>query len=386
MAGTAWAEEGSELKFFAAESIRHDSNLFRLSSGANAQALIGKDSAAETISATSLGMTYDKSWSLQRVDLDVRAIDYRYQNFSYLNFTALNYKGNWHWSYTPHLYGTLSTSREKTLNSFADFKGYDQRNERVTSRNRFDATYELDARWRVVGGLAHIEQTNLRPLLEESGSRQNAVDSGLRYVWPSGNAAGFTLRRSNGTYTDNPASAATLTDSGFDQEDSEADLLWLITPKTTASLLVGYRNRTHPNFSQRNFSGVIANAKLGWAISAKTAVGATWTRDIGAYQTSSTNFIQTERFALGSTWQLGAKTTLGLQLGRSVRDNGGSPGLSFVATQRHDVVNDATLSVDWRPQNYLSFNASLQNARRSSNQSGLDYKTNIVNVSAQFTF
>ena len=53
----------------------------------------------------------------------------------------------------PRLRGTLSTTRDKTLNSFVDFRGFNVRNERTDLNTRLDGTYELGANWRLIAGL-----------------------------------------------------------------------------------------------------------------------------------------------------------------------------------------------------------------------------------------
>lgn len=110
----AHAEGADDFKLRANIGMVHESNLFRLSKGANARALLGRDSPAETVTTSTLGMRYDKAYSLQRVLVDVQYNKYDYQNFNYLSFGALNYRAQWDWSYTPHLHGTVSTSRTWT--------------------------------------------------------------------------------------------------------------------------------------------------------------------------------------------------------------------------------------------------------------------------------
>ena len=183
---SAWAEGADDLRLRASIGLLHDSNLFRLPSNANTQALIGRASAAETINITALGLNYNKAYSLQRVEFDLSYTDYRYQTFNYLDFAAINYRGAWRWSYTPHLHGNLSTSRNQTLNSFADFQGFNQRNVRIDSDTRADAEYELDANWRLLGGLTQYSRKNGQTLVQEGDYNSRAADAGLRYVLASG--------------------------------------------------------------------------------------------------------------------------------------------------------------------------------------------------------
>jgi exopolysaccharide biosynthesis operon protein EpsL len=381
----AFGEELSTLKFHAGASIQQESNFLRLPGNADALALIGRSSTSETIETTKLGVSYEKRYSLQRIELDVDVIDNRFKNFDYLNFTALNYSAIWHWSYTPHLHGNLSTSRKQSLNNFADYRNFNERNERLETSNKFDLVYELDARIRLLGGLSNVRRTNVRPLLTETGSTQVIGDAGVRYVFPSGNAAGIHFRRADGSYTDNVASAVNIRDSGFTQDEAEVNLLWALSKKTVTNIKLGYRSRKHPNLPQRDFSAPVGSARVNWAITAKSAIGLGFERDVGAYQSLNTNSFQTDRLFLNPTWQITSKTSLGLQLARIEFQSDGSP-TSAPPLNRKDVTHDAVLNLRWRPDDALTLNASIEDSRRKSNGAALDYKNRTYGISAQFTF
>jgi len=385
-AGGAWAEGGQDLQFRASVGLAHDSNLFRLPAGANTLALIGRDSAAETVNLTTLGLNYNKAYSLQRVELDVSVVKYSYQNFSYLDFSALNYRGTWRWSYTPHLRGNLSTSRDQTLNNFVDFRGFNVRNERVTTTTRFDGSYELDANWRVLAGLSQSALKNSLQITSEADYRQTALDGGVRYVLASGSSAGYTLRSTDGTYTSNRTiPSAGFYDDRFSQTDNELQATWAISRDTSADFKAGYRSRSYPTYPQRNFGGMTGAATVNWSYSPKAGLTAGWTRDISSFETANFNHSQTDRFAIGPVWQLSPKAVMRVQLAHAVREFGGTP-TGVVILQRRDVTRDASVSVDWQPYTFLSLSASLQNAKRSSSLAGFDYSSNMFNISAQFTY
>lgn len=383
--GSAHAEEGSATKFYASENVRHESNLFRLSPLDNAQALIGRSSPAETISATTLGLKFDKEYSLQRVQIDISAVDYRYENFDYLNFSAINYRAGWLWSVTPHLHGNLTSSRDKTLNSFSDFLGFKQRNERINTSTGIDAVYEVGARWRLLGSLMQTEQTNRQPLTTESGSRQTVIDAGLRYEFPSGTTMGFVLRNYDGTYTDQAPSVANRLENAFTQNDTEVNMLWKLSDKTSANAALIYLRRQHANFSERNYSGLAGNTRLTWLISAKSALNVEWRRDISALQTSSFNYSTVDKYSIGPAWQLTAHTRLGMQYSLTNRSYGGDPGLGVIL-ERSDSSRDASLVLGWRPFTSVDISTTLQNSRRSANDPGLSYKNNSISVTARFIF
>ncbi len=77
-----WAQDDTPLRLKAETSLRLDSNLFRLSAGADTVTLVGKPSAAEQIGVTSLSLSFSRTLSLQRFELNLSLIDSRYQNFN----------------------------------------------------------------------------------------------------------------------------------------------------------------------------------------------------------------------------------------------------------------------------------------------------------------
>ena len=84
-------------------------------------------------------------------------------------------------------------------------------------------------------------------------------------------------------------------------------------------------------------------------------------------------------------WQVGPKTTVRMNLDYETRDLSGNPGF-FAVAQRRDTNRNAGMSIVWQPTTYLLVDASLQNARRVSNQPGFDYTSNTINLTAQFTY
>ena len=381
----AWAQIEDTFKFNAAYSRHSDSNLFRLPAGVDANTLIGKSSAAEQIGITSLGFNFNKAYSLQRFELNLSLIDYQYQNFSYLSFAAHNYDAAWRWSLTPRLRGNFTTARNETLNSFADFQGFNLRNQRTNTNTRFDGIYEIDGPWRVLGGLSQSAQTNLQPLVAEGDYSATSADLGLRYVLASGSSLSYALKTATGTYLNRVLSPAGLFDDGFNQIDNELRLHWVVSGNSSADLSAAHINRTHPHYDQRDFSGLNAAIKLNWNLTGKSALTAGWAREISSYQTGSTNYTQTERFSIGPVWQVSPRAVVRLRHEVAQRDYLGPP-TGVLVPQRSDTTQDTSVSFDWQPYQYLTLSASLQNARRTSNLAGLDYDSNLAIFSAQFTY
>jgi hypothetical protein len=83
-------------------------------------------------------------------------------------------------------------------------------------------------------------------------------------------------------------------------------------------------------------------------------------------------------------WSIGTKTQLGFNYNYAQIDYLGSPGTA--TSQRHDTTNDTSLSLGWEPIQRLSVSAALQGANRGSTQTGLDYDSTTISLSAQYSF
>ena len=383
--GQALAQSDDTLKLKIESALRFDNNLFRLPADANLEALLGTSSAAEKIDIHSLSLNFSTTLSLQKFELSASLTNYRYQNFSYLSFVAHSYNAAWRWALTPSLRGNLGSQRQQTLNSFADYRGFGLRNLRTNSSSRLDAAYDLDGSWTVATGMSRTSQTNQQASTAEGDYQAQSADLGLRYNAGSGSTVSYTLRSANGSYIDRVLSPAGLYDDGFAQIDSELRLRWVLSGKSTADLYTSQISRTHPHYAQRDYSGRNAGVNFNWSLSGKSALVASWARELASYQTSTSNYSQTGRLSLGPVWQLSPKAVVRARYEVAQSDYLGSP-FATLATPRSDTTSAASLAFDWQPYQHLTISTSLENATRRSNLAGLDYEGKMATVSAQFSY
>ena len=221
----ASAQSDDPLTFRASYAVQTDSNLFRLPASANTQALIGKSSAAEQIGLTTLGVNFNTRQSLQQFELDVALVNNRYQNFDYLSYNATNYNAAWRWSVTPRWVGNLTASRAETLNSFADFQGFRQRNLRIDSSTALDTSYEIHGPWRLVAGLSNTRQANDLAVTAGSDYNNTAASLGVRHVFGSGSTATYSAKLYNGSYLNRTVPSAGLFDNAYKQFDHDLHLV-----------------------------------------------------------------------------------------------------------------------------------------------------------------
>ena len=382
-AGAALAQE-SPLVLTAGYTVQTDSNLFRLPSNANTRALIGKDSAAEQIGVTTLGFGLNTQQSLQKFEFDASVVDYKYQNFNYLSFTASNYSAAWRWAVTPRLTGSFSSQRKETLNSFSDSTNYSQRNQRLDTDTGFNAEYQLDGAWRVLGGLNTARQVNQLAGLAGSDYTTNNASTGMRYAFASSSQITYQLRLGQGTYLNRVVPNSGQFDDSFKQWDNDLRLRWALGGNSSATAYITHINRTHPTYGQRDYSGFNTGATLDWALSGKSGLNLGYSHTLDAYATSTSNYSQTDKLSVSPVWQFSPKASLRLRYEWAQRDYLGSPGTA--SSTRRDTTRDTSVSINWQPYQQVALSAALQGASRGSNQSGLDYDSTQLLFSAQLTF
>lgn len=384
-AGAAAADEFDTFNVQAGSTYLHDSNLFRLSSSADPNVVLRAPSSSDTLSVNSLGVTLNKPYSLQRFELGASFVDYRYKNFTFLNFSAFNYNGAWRWSLTPRLRGNATATRSETLNTFADFRSF-IRNVRTETNNRFDAEYEIDGVWRVLGAVSENEVKNEQLFLAQQNFRNRAVEGGLKFAFPSGSYASAVVRSARGEYTQlaQPV-AASLFDNRFEQRDFEGRLFWAYSGKSSMDFRAAYIDRKHATFAQRDFSGLTGNATVTWGVTGKTRVVGSVSRDLTTFVQASSSYTRLDRLSLGPVWEVTAKLVARARYEASTRDFLG-PVAATAQNDRTDKLRTLFAGLDWRPYRWVTLSASLQNDTRSSNLPGLDFKSTTGTLSAQVNF
>lgn len=378
----ALAQTSDGLTLSAAYSMQRDDNLFRLPDGVDAQAVLGRPGGAETIDITSLGLRYGKSLSLQRIELGVSLVDYRYRTYSRLDLLATNYDVTWRWALTPRLRGTVVAERDESVNSFNDTSVLTRGNQRVRRYQGVDALYEIDGVWRLLGGVQSTRNQNEQPLVGEDSYLLRSADMGLRYEARSGSSVTARLRNGSGNTFNGAALPTTLRDEDFDQREGVLDVRWLPSEKTTVDLNLVRFDRTHARLALRDYSGTNTALSLRWAATAKTLWTLQWASDLSSYQTTNASYARTERLTASYLWQVAARTSLQASVSESRRRYLGAPPGQQADTQR-DTTRDASLGLRWNATRNLSLNASLQRTQRSGNRPGLAFSSTqaVVGVS-----
>ena len=167
LATASWADEGDVLNLNASATYLRDSNLFRLAPSVD-PASVGLSGRSDNITATTLGLNFNKEFSLQHIIANINVVDTRYQRNGYLDFQAVNYDAKWLWAAGIRWTGELSLDRTESLNSYSDYTNYHIRNVRTVENERFTANYWFHTSWAAVAGVSRSTRTNEQPFLSDS--------------------------------------------------------------------------------------------------------------------------------------------------------------------------------------------------------------------------
>lgn len=370
--GPAWAQASDGFSMSASYSLQRDSNLFRLPDGLDPRLVLGTDRTDEDVRTTSLGLSYNGSFSLQRIELNASLVDHDYQRFHALDLLATNYGAQWHWQVTPRVKGRAYAERKETVNSFGDTVGTPVANQRVTTATGITGRYELDGAWRAVAALRRSRDQSEQQQLGQDSYRARSMEMGLLREAPSGSNASVGLRRSSGRTLDANGQPMAQRDNLFTQTDLDLQTHWVYSAKLLADLGLTRLTRNHPSLPDRDYSGWNGNASLRWTPTAKTAWTAGWSSQMSSYQTGQASYSRAQQLQLGFVWQVQPRTQFSAGMDRTQRRYLGAPA-GQPADPRRDTLRRQSIGVSWSVHRNLSLNASVQRSQRSSSAPGLDY-------------
>ena len=373
------ADELDTFQFRAGQTWQYDSNVFRLSDAVTTP-------TSDHFGVTTVGAKIDKSYGLQRFEFDINANRYNYKNFSALDFTAVNYAAAWRWSFTPALYGKLTTDRQEYTDNTANFQNQNQGqqlNRRTDRLTLLDAEYAIDGPWRVLGGVFERSSSNSQANTFEGDSKVRGVEAGVRYVFASDSSFAYRLKQGRGEYPNRVSSDTSA--SEFKDREHEFRLVWPITGKTTIQSRLAYFDRAHDGLAARDFSGFVGQLEATWLATGKTTVSGGVVRELGDYQTNNISYYQGNRFFVAPTWKPTEKTAVKFRYDHGVRNyKGPLPG--FVDTNRRDTTDLAVLGFEWEVIRALKVTTSVFTDRRKSNEFGADYKSHGAILSVLTSF
>jgi exopolysaccharide biosynthesis operon protein EpsL len=363
------SDELDTVQFRAGLNKVHDNNLFRRAS----------NEVSEEITTTTLGAKLDKTYSLQRIVLDLNLVDNKYNVNDYLNFTATNYSAAWNWSLTPEITGSLSSDRTQGLNSFGDVRVTTQRNIRTTTMNQFKVQYSPHNVWTAILGFSQMSLQNSETFTAISDFDASGLDYGLMYLFPSGSNIHLMGHNRRGEFTKRPLDPVLVFDNGYDEKEYELELMSQDPGKDRLTAKVGYLERSYDNFTIRNYSSYIANVIYELQITGKLKSNFTLSRTLAPFETSNSTYSLSDNFSGRLFYQAFAKVQVGINASYGERSFEGRG--QFSTSDRTDRETSYGAFVRWNPIKNIGFNLSSTKSNRNSSLANFDYDDTLTSVS-----
>lgn len=380
-----WADEADVFNATVAETIVRDGNLFRVPTGvAPMLTLTGNPAREDTIHAGTINLKLDKTFSLQHVHIGVNLASYHFNTFSFLNYQAKGFDARWDWSLTPHLTGKILADRTQSLNNFVDYRGY-SRNIRTIENQNASLEYNALGAWRILGRAGHNKVVDTY-ILPTNNKSTDFAEAGIKYLSVNGSSVVLLNRTSRVSWLDVPLNEFLQFDVAATQHDSEIRLDLPLTGKSQVQAVATRLNRTHQNFSARNFSGTAGTFNYIWSSGSKTQILLSASRSFVDWWDVATSYNITNTVSLAPTWQLSPELSARLRLERS-RRNFFAPVFIFDGVPlRQDVIRTGQLSLEWLPVRNISMAVSLQKERRNSNQEDVTYADTTTSLDMRLSF
>ncbi|MBY0579665.1 MAG: hypothetical protein K2P57_11540 [Burkholderiales bacterium] len=387
------------VSLIASTSVTQDNNLFRLAGNANPVTSIGSATKSDTIASASVGIKIDKSYKMQNLTLNASVTKNQYSNFSRLNHDDIAFSAAWNWSLTPKVTGVLNASRNQSLANYADVQSY-VRNISTTDSLSFNMDWWLAARWHALFGVNQSTSSSSAPTLQNLSTKMTGTELGLRYESSPGNSVTAKIRDLRGIYSGQALDLANLIDNSYKQREMTLDFSWLPTGKSNLYGNLTYMNRSHDHLPQRNLSGTSASLGYRYTFSGKSALNISLNQSFSPYfvpnaiyrdgngnivfVSNSNNIVQND-IIIQPIWAVTPRASLHMAADFGSRDYKNPVPIAGLIPlqQQHDTTQSLSLGLDWTPTRYLSLSSSVQQSRRSSNNSTFKYDDTLASITAK---
>lgn len=365
--------------------FKHDSNLFRLSDDADAQATIGSSDKSDNIFQAGVGARYELRRSRQKLVFDGSIDQNWFQNFDTLDNTSHNVRGEWDWQVGNSWDGTLGIGHRHYLENFGAVqqnikdmidrtRAYGSANFRPISYLKF--TVDLDS----------VDEEHSDDSRQFLDNRTDSAAFTANWVTPSRNTVGLKFKRADATYPNDAVFSGAVLDNSYTEDEYSLVAVWNVT---AASLLRGRLGRTEREFEQdpsRNFSGPTWRLGYEWTPTGKTALEIAVWRELSGFEDFSGTYMRTTGIGIFPAWSVVPKLILQGKAAYQTRDYIGSSAFSPTTEEREDKERLLQIAAVWTPLRLTKLILAVEMGDRDSNQPLVDYEYQSVGLSAIRTF
>jgi hypothetical protein len=289
MPAMAQNEEGDVINLTAGLGVTRDSNVLRLADGTSTAAY-GGSGMGDTYLRGTLGISFDRLISQQRLQMSAEVDGYKYNDYSDFDNIGYNAGINYDWVIGRPFFGRAGGRFYQYQPAIQDRLLLEPQADRNEVQRQ---TLYLNGGMRFTPSLSAIvgwdldRRRNSSSLYEDSDSDFNTLEGGVRFAPGTGTEIDLVYRRTNGDYKSLQVNGADglplLTgprSSDFKQDALVARVSYRPSEDSRLAGRIGYTKRDYDVDSSRNFNGITTGFDVEWAQSGAIKMLVSIARDI----------------------------------------------------------------------------------------------------------
>lgn len=310
---------------------------------------------SDLITTTSLGVGLNAGYSRQRLQLNARLDDNRYQSRSNMSFQGSNASAMWQWESGAGWFGSARIGRVVTQNvATVNVNTTTERNLNTTRDSQVMMGYNFAGGWQAISGVVDIDVRNERAVLGQSNYNYSGAYAGLSYTLQSGNTLGVQM----------------LVANGFNLYDyrlvsSQVKLDVKSEERMTFTGSYSYTRQTYESRPEYDFAGQSGIASMRWQFTDKTFLTASFQRQLTAVPFTNSIYAANDTLLLAPGWQITSKVLLKGDWQNTTVHFKGDPGAG--ASGEVVYLKTRGVSLEWAPMDRTTVVLNVGNFSRTRN-------------------
>lgn len=390
----AQSEDADVINLTAGLSVTRDNNVLRVSDGTS-MAPFGGSGKGDTYLRGTLGISFDRLISQQRLQMSAEVDGYKYNNYSEFDNVGYNAAINYDWVIGRPFFGRVGGRIYQYQPAIQD-RGLQtsatdvDRNEVERQTVYLNGGIRFTPRWSAIAGWDLDRRRNSSSIYQDADADYNTLEGGVRYAPGTGAEFDFVYRRTDGDYrflqVNGPDLLPLLTgprSSDFKQDALVLRLSYRPSEDSRLAGRIGYTKRNYDVDPSRDFSGITTGFDVEWAPSGAIKMLVSVARDIEPDESAITaTYADARSIALRPTIQATGKIRLLPFYQYINRKYAGEGGI----TDRKDTFHAYGVGVNYEIRRNLTAVFDLRQERRNSNIEVLDFDATIVSLGIQARF
>lgn len=383
---SVFAQDQDVIRVTVGAEVERHSNLLRLDQGVSPTTVTGDSSTTsrgDTLIRGTLGLGFDREYSLQRFRASALVSPTKYSNFSRFDHIAFSGDVNWDWEISGPLSGQVGFRASRTLLGFYAALGpVGDRNLVTRTEPYFVGRLRITPSWRLRMGLDQSQVSNSLANFKDGDFTANGTEAGIEFAPGTGTEFSVNLRNVRGKYPNLQTLSllgVPFAGNGLDNSYKQNDLIARLRYRPSEDSLIGgffgVTKRSYDIDGSRNYSGPTAGLELNWRPSGAFYMNANLNKRLDLPSVFTTNHVDVTELLLRPNVVLTGKTSLTGRLEYSDRRFSGDPTTGF---ERKDTVFVYGVGAAYDFSRVLRFTADLIQEERSSNIAGGNFKNTIM--------